>query len=198
LELPSGRQAYLFNVHFAHAPYQPYQLLGIPYEDAPFLQTSEQAVEAARAARGSQVERLLAEVSAAQAEGLPMFLTGDFNEPSHRDWTADAVATSQCPLSVEWPATKAVESAGFSDAFRSTHPDPLLRPGRTWTPITKPSDPKDRHDRIDFVFVHGTTARVKATKTIGESQEFADIVVRPYPSDHRAVVAEFELAPPRS
>ena len=87
LALPSGRQVYLFNVHFAHAPYQPYQLLDIPYENAPFLKTAEQAVAAAHAARGEQVRRCLAEVNSAAAEGLPMFLTGDFNEPSHRDWT---------------------------------------------------------------------------------------------------------------
>ena len=36
LELPSGRQLYLFNAHLAHAPYQPYQLLNIPYEGSRF------------------------------------------------------------------------------------------------------------------------------------------------------------------
>ena len=56
LALPSGRQVYLFNVHFAHAPYQPYQLLDIPYENAPFLKTAEEAVAAAQAARGEQVQ----------------------------------------------------------------------------------------------------------------------------------------------
>jgi endonuclease/exonuclease/phosphatase family metal-dependent hydrolase len=195
LELPSGRQLYMFNAHLAHAPYQPYQLLDIPYEGAPFLRTAEQAVRAARDARGAQVERLLAEVRAVATEGLPMFVTGDFNEPSHRDWTTAAAEAGQCPLCVEWPSTKTVEDAGFVDAFRAVHPDPIQHPGRTWTPTTKVSDPNDRHDRIDFVFVHGTAAQIKSVKLVGESQEFADIIVEPYPSDHRAVAAEIQLAP---
>ena len=125
---------------------------------------------------------------------MPMFLTGDFNEPSHRDWTQSAVPAKICPLSVEWPSTKAVEDAGFVDAFRSVHPDPVERPGRTWTPTTKLTDPKDRHDRIDFVFVNATDARIKSIEIVGESADFAGIVVTPYPSDHRAVVADVELA----
>jgi endonuclease/exonuclease/phosphatase family metal-dependent hydrolase len=194
LNLPSGRQVYLLNVHFAHAPYQPYQLLDIPYENAPFLNSAEQAVAAAQAARGEQVRRCLAEVKSAAAEGLTMFLTGDFNEPSHRDWTTAAAAAKQCPLCVEWPSTKAVEDAGFVDVFRNVYPDPVKSPGRTWTPTTRLTDPKDRHDRIDFVFMHGTDARIKSIEIVGESAEFADIVVTPYPSDHRAVVADVELA----
>jgi endonuclease/exonuclease/phosphatase family metal-dependent hydrolase len=197
LELPSGRQLYVFNVHFAHAPYQPYQLLDIPYESAPFLQTAEQAIDAARAARGAQVARLLTEVGAVASEGLPMFITGDFNEPSHRDWTRAVADSKQCPLAVEWPSTTAVEESEFVDAFRSVHPDPVERPGYTWTPTTRVTDPNDRHDRIDFVFVRGDGVRIKSVRIIGEAQESADIVVTPYPSDHRAVVAEVELAPPR-
>jgi endonuclease/exonuclease/phosphatase family metal-dependent hydrolase len=195
LALPSGRQLYSFNVHFAHAPYQPYQLLDIPYENAPFLQTADEAVAAARAARGEQVTRCLAEVSAAAKDDLPMFLTGDFNEPSHRDWTAAVASARKCPVPVEWPATSAVEVAGFVDALRTVYPDPVLRPGYTWTPTTHVTDPKDRHDRIDFVFVRGARARIQSVEIVGESREFADIIVQPYPSDHRAVVAEVELLP---
>ena len=79
--------------------------------------------------------------------------------------------------------------------FAACIPIPCERPGRTWTPTTQLTDPKDRHDRIDFVFVRGTDARVKSIKIVGEAAEFADIVVQPYPSDHRAVVAEIELPP---
>jgi exodeoxyribonuclease III len=197
LALPTGRQFYLFNAHLAHAPYQPYQLLNIPYEDAPFLTTADQAVQAAREARGAQVNRLLAEVNDVAAEQLPMFLTGDFNEPSCRDWTIPAATANQCPLFVDWPSTKAVENSGFVDAFRSVHPDPLQWPGHTWTPTTSPSDPKDRHDRIDFVFVRGTAVRINWIKIVGEAPEFADIVVQPYPSDHRAVVADVAQSPPK-
>lgn len=193
LELPSGRQVYMVNAHLAHAAYQPYQLLGIPYANAPFLKTADEAVRASQEARGGQVERMLAEVKAILPEGLPVFLTGDFNEPSHLDWTEAAAKAKHCPLPVAWPSTRAVEAAGFVDAYRAIHPDPTTRRGLTWTPITKIDDPKDRHDRIDFVFVSGPKVTVKAARILGESPESADVVVKPYPSDHRAVVAEVEL-----
>ena len=46
--------------------------------------------------RGAQVNRLLAEVNDVAAEQIPMFVTGDFNEPSHRDWTVSVAARNQC------------------------------------------------------------------------------------------------------
>ncbi len=142
VKLPSGRQLYLFNAHLAHSPYQPYQLQRIPYGNAPILKTEAEAVKSAQDARGGQVARMLAEVKAIQSEGLPVFVTGDFNEPSHLDWTAAAVKAKYCPLAVQWPSTKAVEAAGFVDAYRVIHPDPVKKRGLTWTPTTKADDPK--------------------------------------------------------
>ena len=75
IRLPSGRQVQMFNVHFMHAPYQPYQLLKIPYANAPFIQSADEAVREARKARGGQVERLLRELKPALAAGGPVFLT---------------------------------------------------------------------------------------------------------------------------
>lgn len=193
LKLPSGHQLYLFNAHLAHSPYQPYQLLNIPYGNAPFLKTATEAVQAAHDARNGQITRMLAEVKAIRPEGLPVFVTGDFNEPSHHDWTKASVQARHCPLAVEWPSTQAVEAAGFHDAYRAVHPDPIKNRGGTWTPITKVDDPKDRHDRIDFVFVSGAKVHVRTAQVVGEAREYADLVVTPYPSDHRAVVVEVEL-----
>jgi exonuclease III len=170
--------------------------LGIPYGNAPFLTSAPEAITAAGEARGKQVVDMLAEAKAVLGEGLPISLTGDFNEPSNLDWTEAATKAELCPIAVQWPATNAVEAAGFVDTYRKLHPDPVKSRGLTWTPTTKISDPKDHHDRIDFVFVHAaerTNVNVSATQIIGESGEYADVVVSPYPSDHRAVVAEVEF-----
>lgn len=191
----SGRELWMFNAHLMHAPYQPYQLLGIPYAGAPFIKTADDAVREARMARGSQVERLIAELQPVLARGEPVFLTGDFNEPSHLDWTPRAAAAGLCPLSVNYPSTLSVTSAGMRDAYRTVFPDEVLRPGRTWTPTTRPDDPKDHHDRIDFVFFAGAGVGVKQCQIVGEKGDFSDLVVNPYPSDHRAVVATFDLPP---
>jgi endonuclease/exonuclease/phosphatase family metal-dependent hydrolase len=194
LRLPSGRSIGIFNVHLAHAPYQPYQLLKIPYENAPFIQTADQAVQAARQARGAQVEQLLAEVRASSKEGHPLFITGDFNEPSHLDWTDRAARAQKCPLPVPYPSTRAVVDIGFRDCFRTVFPNEVEHTGWTWTPTTRPDDPKDRHDRIDFVFMgNSPAAKVLNCQIVGEDPRFADLVVQPYPSDHRAVVATVEL-----
>jgi exodeoxyribonuclease-3 len=192
VKAPTG-DVWMFNVHFAHAPYQPYQLLSIPYADAPFIKTPAEAVEEARKARGAQVARMLADLQPVLQEGLPLFLTGDFNEPSHQDWTERARQAGKVPAAVEYPSTLAVVRAGLRDAYRTAFPDEVARPGWTWTPTTAPDDPKDRHDRIDLIFFAGSGVKVAECQVVGEDKRYADIVVTPYPSDHRAVVAAFEL-----
>jgi len=192
VRLPSGQNVVLFNAHFPASPYQPYQLLKIPYGEGRFLETAEQAVEAARAARGEALERMLVELKSVLPT-TPVLVTGDFNEPSHLDWTPEVAMTGGCPLAVAWPTTIAVMELGLIDSFRAVHGNPIAAPGFTWTPLTEPSDPTDRHDRIDFVF-HSSHLIAKRAERVGESSENADIVVAPYPSDHRAVVVEFEFA----
>ena len=194
IRLPSGKFVYHFNVHFASSPYQPYQLLKIPYGDAPFITTEQEAIRFANATRQHSVGAMLAEARAIRNANNAVFITGDFNEPSHLDWTPAAVGAKLCPLKVDWPTTKTVTDAGFVDTFRATYPDPVRNPGMTWTPITSPQDPKDHHDRIDFVFAsESKNVKVIATQVIGESKQNAHVVVKPYPSDHRAVVAEIEV-----
>ena len=83
----SGKVIYVFNVHLAHAPYQPYQLLNIPYANAPFLKTEIDAIAAAKKARGHQVNDLIKEIHDLDDKTIPVIITGDFNEPSHLDWT---------------------------------------------------------------------------------------------------------------
>lgn len=193
VRMPSGKTFWMFNAHLSHAPYQPYQLLKIPYANAPFIKTAEEAVVEAQKARGAQVERLLKDLKPVLQTGASVFLTGDFNEPSHLDWTPRAASAELCPIAVAYPSTRSVVEAGMQDAFRTVHPDEVRRRGNTWTPTTQPEDPKDRHDRIDFVFYGGTGVKATRCEIIGESGKYADLVLEPYPSDHRAVMATVAL-----
>ena len=181
-----GRKVALLNLHLDDSPYQPYQLLGIEYGPFPFLKTADEAVAAAEATRGPALRLLEGDLAGLEAEAY--FVTGDFNEPSHRDWTDRAVAAGHQPLAVPFPTTRAIEALGFVDAFRAVFPDEAAKPAFTWTPTSAPDDPEDHHDRIDFVFARAPGLEVLSAAIVGEAAPAADIVVTPWPSDHRAVV----------
>jgi exodeoxyribonuclease-3 len=188
----NGRDVLLFNIHATDYPYGPFQLLSIPYGQAPFLTTAEQAIDAAWQARKSAYQLLVADLTAA-GPASAIFITGDFNEPSFRDWTAAAVAAGIHPLVVDWPFSRAIEALGFTDVFRATHPDPVAKPGFTWSPNITAEAPDDHPDRIDFIFARGVGMQVNSAHIVGETGPWTDIAIEPYPSDHRAVVAIIAL-----
>jgi endonuclease/exonuclease/phosphatase family metal-dependent hydrolase len=183
-----GRTVWIFNIHLDDEPYQPYQAVGIEYGPAPFTTDPRELAGWAERTRGPALDLLFADMEEAGGAAA-VFVTGDFNEPSALDWTAEAVAAGAQPVAVEWPATRRLSEAGFTDAYRAAHPDPVAKPAFTWTPMWSTEvDPEDKHDRIDFVFVRG--ARVVDAAIVGEPGPRSDIVSDPWPADHRAVVAE--------
>ncbi len=191
VELPSGRQVHVASVHLPAAPYQPYQLAKIPYEGGRFISTEAEAIDEAKAARLPNLEALLEDLESALDDDAPVVVAGDFNEPSHLDWTSAAARAGACPIAVRWPGSMLLEESGLQDAWRALHPDPLAWPGHTWTPTTRPDDPKDRHDRIDRVHHRGAGLRPVRVKVLGESIATSDLVVAPWPSDHRGVLVSF-------
>ncbi len=202
VEIAPGNEAYVFNVHLAHAPYGPYQLAGIPYFDGALYDPNEAqdiaaVVQDQRDARGDAVNSLLLEMEPALGSGLPVFLTGDFNEASHLDWTADAAAAGVHSADVPWPTSTAIAEAGMSDSFRSIHLDEVAKPGNTWSPVYGPDyineGVHEPQDRIDFVYFAGLGVTVTDASTVGPVDSFSDIAVADFPSDHRAVVSTFSL-----
>ncbi len=115
-----GRLVYVFCVNLDDAPYQPYQLLDIEYGDAPFLKTAEEAIKSAEATRGKAFDQLIADANDAK-DAAAVFIAGDFNEPSHRDWTDATAKAGLQPLAVEWPGTTKLEAAGFVDTYRAIY-----------------------------------------------------------------------------
>ncbi|MDR3181392.1 MAG: endonuclease/exonuclease/phosphatase family protein [Planctomycetaceae bacterium] len=188
----SGKQfVWMFNVHLHHSPYEPYSLNGIQYGGAPLLNTAEQALESAWKTRGKEVERTLADIIAVQKDGYPVFLTGDFNEPSCLDWTEKAAKAGQCRIPVRWTATAAfIDKAGMIDSYRKIYSDEAAKPGHTWTP--RPGK-KEVHDRIDFLFYSGGKVRLDKVQIIGEPGGKSDVGIEGYPSDHRAVLGTFTV-----
>jgi len=184
-----GRRVWLFNVHLDDEPYQPYQIMGIEYGPAPFVDNAEDAVIWARETRGPALA-LLAEAMVAAEGADAVFVTGDFNEPSGHDWTEAAVAAGQKRLAVMWPTTATLEAEGFVDAYRAVHPDPVARPAYTWTPMYDETAEDDHPDRIDCVLGRAAGLAVQDAWIVGETGPRTDLAVDPWPSDHRAVMAE--------
>ena len=199
VKLDSGRHAYVFNVHLSSHPYQPYQLLEIRPKwrkhtnNITFIKTEAEAIEWAKKARGAEIGKVLRQVKSLPDKDGPVFVVGDFNEPSHLDWTEAAAKAGRHPIKVAYPTSTEMAEAGFSDSYRTIYPDEMKNPGITWSPAYQVGDPRTHHDRIDFVYFKGKGLEVKEVKILGENKENADLMVSPYPSDHRAVVATFSL-----
>jgi endonuclease/exonuclease/phosphatase family metal-dependent hydrolase len=187
-----GRRVAVFNIHPDDYPYQPFQLLGIPYDGQPGLETPDQAVLAAEETRGEAL-RLLLEDLASASDTDAQVIFGDFNEPSHLDWTERAAAAGIHPMAVPFPLSRALEAEGFVDALRAVYPDELAKPAFTWTPNSPADDPAVHHDRIDFILVRGRGLTVESVAVVGEKSPEADLVVTPWPFDHRAVRAVIRL-----
>ena len=199
VKLPTGQEAYVFSLHLPSNPYQPYQLLSIQpkwykHRNTTFIKTEAEAIEAAKKARGGEISTLLKQIRNLPDKEAPVFVVGDFNEPSHLDWTEAAAKAGRHPMKVAYPNSLTMIKAGFRDSYRSIYPDEMKNPGFTWSPAYKFDAPTTHHDRIDFVYFKGKGVKLTDAKIVGENQENADIVVSPYPSDHRSVVATFALS----
>ena len=189
----------VWSVHLWHSDYGPYTATNgtIP---ARFTLASR-----GERLRIAQLARILSEQSRLERDGVvsgdnPVILMGDFNVPSHLDWTKDNRAGP-----VEWPTSHMLEIAGYLDTFRVVHPDAGSVPGDTWSPIIPPEE--EPRDRIDFIFSRG--ARTTAADTVdGRSgvkavSEYCDShrtarsddgllgqhLDNDWPTDHAAVVA---------
>src|SRR5581483_6969824 len=112
------------NVHLPSNPYGPYWTRSRPRSEVVALE---------RRRRLPAIRPYLQTARKLVASGIPVFLAGDFNAPSWRDWTPEMVgARPQIRYPVRWPVSLAVERAGFVDSYRSVYPDPMAHPGLTW------------------------------------------------------------------
>lgn len=151
-----------------------------------------------------------------KAAGRIVILGGDFNEPSHLDWTeATKNMRDHYGLIVPWDVSVMLEKAGYKDSYRVKFPDPVTHPGFTcpgdcpdialeklvWSPEA------DDRDRIDFIMyapfeglslTDVTIVGPKGDILRGErvTENTSDPIIEPqgiWPTDHKAVLATFQL-----
>ena len=194
LELNSRQSACVFGVHLTSSPYQPYQVRDKAYTK------EEEIIDEARKTREHELMVVLTEIQPLIKAGERVLLCGDFNEPSHLDWTqASSQDGRHFGLEMAWPCSNKVIDIGMSDGYREVFPDVYRNPGYTWTSapgmgVGGSDRAEDEvHDRIDFVYHAGPGLQAKGASIVGESSLNADLVVSPFPSDHRAVAVIYEV-----
>ncbi|WP_256104436.1 endonuclease/exonuclease/phosphatase family protein [Streptomyces sp. ODS05-4] len=161
---------WIYSTHFDYTKYGPY--------NACWDDDSYAAIHADEANRAKQAEETVK-----WAGSGPAIMAGDFNSPSHLDWTEDTRA-AHCASVVQWPTTKAFGDAGYRDSFRELHPDEAAVPGDTWSPVVKSTGGrKEPQDRIDFILYKGSTLKAVGSRTVGGGRD--------WPSDHLAVLTTF-------
>lgn len=166
--------------------------------------------------RDDAIARFVTEAEKDKAAGRIVILGGDFNEPSHLDWTeATKDMRDHFGLVVPWDVSVILEKAGYKDAYRVKYPNPVTHPGLT-CPADCPdialeklvwSPEADDRDRIDFIMFAPYEGLTLTDATIigpkgdilrGQraTEETADPIVEPqgiWPTDHKAVLATFQL-----
>jgi endonuclease/exonuclease/phosphatase (EEP) superfamily protein YafD len=180
VELSPGQRVHLFDCHLTAYPYGPY--------DYKHGQSKEFVINQENQTRMPGLNQLLAAMRPYVSGPEPVFLVGDFNAPSHFDYT-----------DFPWPTSIACTNAGLGDAYYELHQTnrkfpPQFAfddPGITWTPRID-QEPEGVFDRIDFVY-YSLTDGTTATSAIELDSRNS---VNPWPSDHRAVLAVFRLTPP--
>jgi endonuclease/exonuclease/phosphatase family metal-dependent hydrolase len=194
VEVAPRRVVAIVNVHLPSSPYSPFK-----------VQNGASAHEILGIEKRVRVPALRLPLRTAEgliADHVPVFLLGDFNSPSDLDWTKATVGLRpQIRYPLRWPASVAVEASGMVDSYRAVHPNPVTDQGLTWPasrPFVKGYNPGPNGaaaDRIDLLF-SGGPARAIHSSIVGEAgNKYSDIVVSPWPTDHRAVVSQFKVKP---
>lgn len=166
--------------------------------------------------RDDAIARFVSTAEKDKAAGRIVILGGDFNEPSHLDWTeATKDMRDHYGLVVPWDVSVILEKAGYKDAYREKYPDPVTHPGFTCPADCPDIDLKklvwspeaDDRDRIDFIMYSPFEGLTLSDMTIvgpkgdilrGEraTEKTADPIIAPlgtWPTDHKAVLATFQL-----
>ncbi|MEV4063851.1 endonuclease/exonuclease/phosphatase family protein [Nonomuraea dietziae] len=194
-----GSEVALWNVHLGYTPYGPY--------DACFGRYSVDRLMAreAQSGRTPQIQDVVRAMAGdlESADRTPVLLMGDFNAPSHLDWTP---AARRCGYdSVAWPTSVVPEQAGLRDSFRVAHPDPVAEPGVTWSPVyptftggyghdSHKGEPEPQ-DRIDFIHYKGALEVASSAAVVeGAPTAIPNHKDNAWTSDHAAVLTVFTLS----
>jgi len=135
---------------------------------------------------------------------IPLLVGGDWNCPSHLDWTVDTARVYKRRRALALPVSMSMAKAGFTDTFRALYPCPVQRPGITWSPMFRTKGEgkaqiEQCFDRIDRLYLKNPALPADdwiltplAGCVLPEVWEDDAVppVEREFPSDHGALLID--------
>lgn len=183
--------------------------------DAPVLDVDSILKDNIASQRDEAINLFIDDAKKEIAKNNMVILGGDFNEPSHLDWTERSKHMYERHIAVPWTITLLLENAGFIDSYRLKYPNEMTHPGITFPAFNKDVDFKklvwapdsDDRDRIDYIFFYpdknlkfkdvfivGPDTSIEKGKVVGDNTKDPFILpVGIWPTDHRAVLSIFEI-----
>lgn len=211
---------YAAHLDYTHyACYLPRGYDGITWKKLPEPITDVDKILAQNKAsqRDEAIDLFVKDASTEQQKGNIVLLAGDFNEPSHLDWTeATKNLFDHNGTIVPWQNSITLKENGYLDAYRIKYPDPVSHPGFTWESYNRDVEiskmvwtpDADDRDRIDFIYFNenertiledviivGPSQTIVKGKAIQDKTSF-DKFLEPkgkWPSDHKGVLATFSI-----
>lgn len=191
------QQVVVWGAHLGYTNYGPY---GFCFDGKSADEVTQMEADSGRTAQAKEMTEAM-KPYIDNADKVPVILTGDFNAPSHLDYTNTTSHINCQAGDFKWPSSWYPVEAGLKDSFREAHPDPVREPGYTWSPIflTNPDydnrpEPKDR---IDFVYYAGSTLRINSSEAYMLEQPVPKAEPKHkgnyWTTDHRAVLTVFDM-----
>lgn len=217
----NGRRTAVYTAHLDYLNDTYYEVRGYDGNswnkmEAPLTDVEEILRRNDLSMRDEAMTNFLADAQEEVEQGSLIFLGGDFNEPSFADWTeATRDSADHHGITVDWPCTTRLHQAGFADAYRTRHPNPVTHPGYTYpadnsvVPVSRLTwaPEADERDRIDFIFFYprkglelkdaiilGPNGCIRHSQRAPEITK--DSILAPigiWPTDHKGVFVTFTM-----
>jgi beta-glucosidase len=216
-----GTEIALYSAHLDYQKYAPYLPRGYSGNDWKKMEKPVTILDSIlkntlSSKRMDQIKAVIADAENEFNKGNSVIIGGDFNEPSHLDWVKSTKNLfDHNGMIVPWPVSELLSKYGYIDSYRQLYPNPVTHPGFTYPADNPGADinkltwapDADERERIDFIFYKPEKGLIlKNVAIIGpkgcivkgkrEEEKSLDNFILPsgvWPSDHKAVLATFEI-----
>lgn len=215
-----GQEVALYTCHldYRHCTYYDvYGYSGTTWEKRePLLDIDSILADNVASKRDDAMKAIIEHAEKDREQNRLIFIGGDYNEPSHLDWTEETKDMYfHQGLIIPWTVSTLLAEAGYTDTYREIYPSAVTHPGFTF-PSANPhvniekllwAAESDERERVDFIhyaphkqlilkdaIIWGPKESIKEGKVITENTEdIFKIGESIWPTDHKAVLATFEF-----